>query len=88
MVVISWTQIRSVNEYDPRKQKAGEAIYNVGPGGLVWVLTKHDVALPSDAEIPGNRCIVSYRHKGRTIAGTIDVRVLTLAPRNYTDPHP
>jgi hypothetical protein len=78
MMVMGWTYIRSPEEYDPRKTCASVPAYQVPPGIVVDVVSKESVALPSNAEIPGDRCLVSYSHGGRTIVGTIEVRSLSV----------
>lgn len=87
MVVIGWTYIRNPEEYDPRKTCASVPVYQVPPGIVVQVASKESASLPSNAEIPGDRCIVSYSRGGHSIVGTIDVKVLTVAAPNYKAPN-
>jgi hypothetical protein len=76
MIVIGWTYMRSPEEYDPRKACTSVPVYYMSPGMVVDVVSKESASLPSNAEIPGDRCLVSYSHGGRTIVGTIEVKAL------------
>jgi hypothetical protein len=66
-------QLRSLDEYDPRKPGAGATITPVRAGTEVQIVPEDamDGPIPRGAKIPWERCVVSYRGPQGRIVGTL-----------------
>jgi hypothetical protein len=66
-------QLRSLDEYDPRKPGAVAAITQLTAGAKVWIVgdAPIDGTVPVGAKIPWNRCVVRYTSPQGPLVGTL-----------------
>jgi hypothetical protein len=66
-------QLRSLDEYDPRKPGAVGTITQLTAGAKVWIVgdAPIDGTVPAGAKIPWNRCVVRYTGPQGALFGTL-----------------